>query len=286
MVAGQDDGESGAVSGRAGRIAERSWRARCPSAHPLPLAACRFLLTAHCSLLLGCGSVSPLRHHAVVGRDTYAVFVGDGPDRTGDLFGVRGDGGRVFQITFTAVAERRPALSPDGSMVAFLRARARRDTLTTVWVMNLLTGAERRLELPAGAEPESVGWGPDGRRLLVSAGRFAWELPAPPETGNAAPVPPGEWRRVDSALGVFVGAPAFARVFACEEALCAGADTGTPVVIADRGRDPARWGRDSVGYFVSDELLVRPNGPGRARRVGWIRPPPNPRELTAFTGPG
>jgi hypothetical protein len=248
------------------------------------------LLTAYCSLLtwalVACGgTVSPLRRHAVVGRDAYVIFTADGPDGVGDLFGVRADGGRVFQITFTPVREARPALSPDGSLVAFLRARGRGDSLAgTPWVMNLHSGAERRLDLPAGAQAEAIGWGREGRTVYARSGRFVYELPAPPQAGDARAVPPDELHRADSTLGVFVGEPPFARVFACGEALCAAADGRTPVSIADRGRDPARWGADSVGYLAGDELVVRPNGPGRARRVAWDRPPPNPREVTVFPG--
>lgn len=247
-------------------------------------------LTAHCVLITsfsaGCGgTVSPLRRYAVVGRDSYAIFIADGPDGTGDLFGTRGDGGPVFQITFTAVREARPAISPDGFMVAFLRSRSRGDSLAgTPWVMNLLTGAERRLELPAGMTTEALGWSRDGRILYLSAGRFAYELPAPPESGEARAVPPDEWHRVDSALGVFAGDPPFARIFPCETSLCVATDVGSSVSIADGGRDAARWGADSVGYFVGDKLLVRPNGPGRPRTLNWDRPPRRPRELTAFAG--
>jgi hypothetical protein len=223
----------------------------------------------------------------VVGRDSYAIFAAEGPDGVGDLFGVRGDGGPVFQITFTPVREARPALSPEGAMVAFLRGRRLGDsTAGTPWVMNLLSGAERRLELPADAQADLIGWSRDGRRLYVSSGRFAYEFPAPPEGGDPRAVPPDEWQRVDSALGVFVGEPPFARVYPCEESLCVASDGGAPVSVADGGRDPARWGPDSLGYFAGDELLVRPTGPGRARRVGWSRPPPRPRGLTAFAGTG
>ena len=246
-------------------------------AHPSPLT---LLL-----LLTACGGVSPLRKHAVVGRDSYVVFVADAPDGLGDLFGVRGDGGSVFQITFTPVREAKPALSPDGAMVAFLRARRIQDTLTgTLWVMNLLTGAERRLELPAGIEAEAVGWSRDGRWLIVSAGRFAYELAAPPERGEPRAIRPSEWHRVDSALNVFVGEPPFARVFPCEQALCSQAAGGTPTSIADHATDPARWGPDSLAYLSGGELLVRPAGPGRARRVEWTGIPGNPRGLTAFPG--
>jgi hypothetical protein len=221
----------------------------------------------------------------VVGRDSYAIFTADGPDGSGDLFGVRGDGGPVFQITFTPVREARPALAPDGSMLAFLRSRSRADSLIgTPWVMNLLTGAERRLELPAGVATDAIGWSRDGRLVYLRAGRFAYQLPAPPAFGRARAVPPSEWHRVDSAVSVFAGEPPFARIAECEGSLCAITAAGRSVSIADGGRDPARWGADSLGYFVGDKLMVRPNGPGRPRHVGWDRPPRRPRELTAFAG--
>ncbi len=223
----------------------------------------------------------------MVGRDAYVIFVADAPDGVSDLFGVRADGGRTFQITFTPVREARPALSPDGSMVAFLRGRRLGDTLAaTPWVMNLLSGAERRLELPVEVRADAMGWGAEGKSLYVRSGRFAYVLPAPPAEGPAEAVAPDRWGQVDSALGVFVGEPKFARIVQCGRGLCAARDSGNPAPIADRGRDPARWGSDSVGYFAGDELIVRPLGPGRSRRVAWDRPPPNPRELTVFHGAG
>ena len=236
--------------------------------------------------LIDCGGgVSPFRRRAVVGRDTYAVFAADAPGGAADLYAVRGDGGEVFQITFTPVREARPALSPDGAALAFLRGQGRADTLPgTPWVMNLLTGSERRLELPGEARAEAIGWSRDGRTIYVSAGQFAYAIPAPPDHGPARAVPPDQWQLVDSALGVFAGEPPFARVFACEQTICAAADTGGPRAIADEGRDPARWGPDSVAYFAGDELLVRPVGPGRARRVPWSHPPSAARQLTVFGG--
>jgi hypothetical protein len=220
-----------------------------------------------------------------VGRDSYAVFVADAPDGAGDLFGVRGDGGTVFQITFTPVREARPALSPDGGMVAFLRARRLQDTVAgSLWVMNLLTGAERRIEMPAHIDADGVGWSRGGSSLLVTAARFAYEIPAPPARGEARPIGPSEWQRVDSALGVFVGDPPFARVYQCEESLCAVSPGGTPASITDQGRDPARWGPDSLAYLSGDALLIRPVGPGKARRVPWDEAPPNPRDLSGFPG--
>jgi hypothetical protein len=248
------------------------------------VTVCRAPLTFFV-LLIACGGISPLRKQAIVGRDSYFVFVADAPDGAGELFAVRGDGGAVFPITFTPVREAKPALSPDGSMVAFLRARRLQDTVTaSVWIMNLLTGAERRIDLPAGSDGEAVGWSRDGRSLVVSAGGLAYEVPAPPGRGEPRAVPPSQWNRVDSALGVFVGDPPFARVYQCEASLCAAPMSGSPASVADDARDPARWGPDSLAYFSGGELLVRSVGPGKARRVPWTGVPPNPRELAGFPG--
>jgi hypothetical protein len=221
-----------------------------------------------------------------VGRDAYAIFVADGPGGLSDLFGVRADGGPVFQITYTSVAESDPALSPDGRLLAFLRARSLRDTLPgAVWVMNLLTGAERRVVLPMDSPPPArVGWSADGSALYVRAGTELWRLTAPP----AAPAPrratPAERLAADTSLGVFLGSPPFARVLVCEHSLCAQARTGEPVPFAPGGRDPVRWGPDSVAFLSANNLVVRPVGPGRGHLVEWTGVPAAPRELTFFPG--
>ena len=62
----------------------------------------------------------PLRGQMEIGRDPYAVFVG-GSRPNSDLYAVRPNGGPPVAITFTNVAELRPALSPDGAGLAFLR---------------------------------------------------------------------------------------------------------------------------------------------------------------------
>ena len=87
------------------------------------------------------------------------MFVG-GSGVSGDLYAVRADGGPAFPLTYTPVAELAPALAPDGADLAFLRGQSLRDsTPATVWVMNLLNGAERELRLPKDAgTPERVGW--------------------------------------------------------------------------------------------------------------------------------
>jgi hypothetical protein len=249
----------------------------------VPSSSGRAASVAALALLAACsGTLSPFRRHAVVGQDAYLVFVGDGPEGRSDLFGVRGDGGPVFQLTYTAVAELAPALSPNGAMLAFLRPRAPRDTLPgAVWVMNLLNGAERELPLPANAgRPERIGWSHDGRTIWVRAGAQDWRLAAPPAPPAPRPTGPAERAEADSSFGVFLGDPPFTRVVTCDGALCARGDTGAPAPFAAGGRDPVRWGGDSVG----DTLTVRSLGPGRPRQVQWSGAPRRPRELTYFPG--
>jgi len=239
-------------------------------------------------VLAGCGTLPPLRRQADVGRDAYAVFVADGPDGRGDLFAVRGDGGRLIQVTFTPVAEAAPALSPDGVLVAFLRGRGAADTLPRdLWVLNLLSGAEREVTLPADVRPSRVAWSPDARTLYLETSRGRWRAAAPPARPEPGPVPPAESARADSALAVVLGEPAFARVEACgagQRGICARTADGTTTVDS-LGHSAARWGGDSVGYFIGDALVVRPLGPGRTRGINFERHTPRrPRSLTYFAG--
>ena len=240
-------------------------------------------------LLAACGgSLPPLRGQMVVGRDAYAVFVaGDGP-AGGDLYAVHTEGGPAVQVTFTNVGEMRPTLSPDGSTVAFLRGRSPRDsTPGSLWVMSLLSGTDRELELPRGAgAPTEVAWAKDGRTLVVRTAAGLYRLNAPPAKPEARAVPAGERAAAESSLAVLLGDPVFARVVPCAEpgALCVQGDTGAPGLLARDARDPFRWGDDSVAYFLGDRVEIRPLGPGRARRLDLADPPSRPREMTVFLG--
>ena len=254
----------------------RWWGSRAPGA-----AAMLFLA--------GCGgTLPPLRGQMEVGRDAYAVFVGGGGAAGGDLYAVRTEGGAVVPITFTNVGEMRPALSPDGRMTAFLRGASLRDsTPGSVWVMNLLSGGERELELPKGAgAPERVGWARDGRSLVVRAAGGLYRANAPPAHTGARLVTTEERTAAESSLAALLGEPVFARVVPCAEpgALCVEGDTGAPGLLARDARDAVRWGSDSVAFFVGDAVKIRPLGPGRARRLNWVSPPSRPRQMTVFLG--
>jgi hypothetical protein len=224
-----------------------------------------------------------------VGRDPYAVFVaGIGP-AGGDLYAVRGEGGPAVQISFTPVGEMRPALSPDGALLAFIRGQSLRDsTPGTVWVMNLLNGAEREVELPRGAgAPARVAWEHGGAALVVSAAGGLYRAPASSD-GPGTPVPAAGRAAAESSLAVLLGDPVFARVVPCPDSsdLCVSADTGPPGLLARDAHGAFRWGPDSVGFFRGDAGVVeiRPLGPGRARLLRIEAAPKRVREMTGFGG--
>lgn len=245
------------------------------------------LLAAHLLLLTSCDpTLPPLRGQMEIGRDPYAVFVG-GSGPNSDLYAIRPEGGQPIRITFTNVAELRPALSPDGGGLAFLRGASLRDsTPTTIWVMNLLSGAERELVLPrAAGRPLRLGWEPGGTSLVVATETGLYRVAAPPETAEPRPIDPRQSAHAESSLGVLLGDPVFARVVRCENAvdLCVTGDSG-PAVLARGARDAVRWGADSVAFFVGDNLQIRPLGAGRPRRLVWSNAPKQPREVTFFEG--
>ena len=223
-----------------------------------------------------------------MGTDPFVLFVGGSSRAGGDLYVVSAEGGEAIPITFSAVGEMRPAVAPNGGAVAFLRGGTLEDsTPASVWVMNLLSGAEREIPLPRGAgTPARVGWTASGGDLVIEAGGRLYRSPAPPAEAKARPVPEAGRQEAESALDVLLGRPVFARVVRCPDPadLCVRADTGAPGLLARGAAGAARYGDDSVVILVGRELLVRPLGPGHARRIEWSGVPPAPREPTAFGG--
>jgi hypothetical protein len=216
------------------------------------------------------------------------VFVGGDAPAGGDLYALQADGGAAIPLTFSVVGEMRPSLAPDGGQVAFLRGGTLTDSLpASVWVLNLVNGAERQVRLPLQAgRPEQVGWSGDGASLVVRAERGVFRLAAPPATGEARALDGPGRAAAESSLAVLLGDPAFARVVACEDPadLCVQGDSGAPALLAERASEAARWGGDSVAYLAGDRLVVRPVGPGRSRVIDWSGVPARPRQLTVFPG--
>jgi hypothetical protein len=56
-----------------------------------------------------------------VGSESYVVFEAAGEDGQGDLYASPAAGGPSFPVTFSRAHETAPALSPDGTMLAYLR---------------------------------------------------------------------------------------------------------------------------------------------------------------------
>ena len=138
------------------------------------------------------------------------MFVADGEDGKGDLYASPPEGGKAFQITFTRVYERAPALSPDGSILAFLRSRGTGDSSgASLVILNLLNGAERRTDAPAGAN--AVEWSADGGLLLVRTDSNILSTPAPPLPLALTPVPPSAQPKSDSLFRAILGDPPLGR---------------------------------------------------------------------------
>ena len=255
-----------------------------PPSYLLHLTAYFLLLTSYLLPLTSCGTLPPLRGKIDVGHESFAIFVGG--NGHGDLYAVRADGGPAVPITFTTVAELRPSLSPGGTEVAFLRGRSLRDsTPSTVWVLNLLNGAERELHLPKGVEaPQGVAWSRDGGSVIVAAGGSFYRIAAPPQDSEAQEIPPPERAAAESALAVLVGDPAFARIVPCKrpQDLCVEPRRGRVGILAQAAREPLRWGGDSVAFFVGDLLQIRPLARGRPRILNWSDVPAAPRQMTFF----
>ena len=92
------------------------------------------------------------------------VFVAEG-----DLWSVPLAGGRATRLTTHPAAEGRPAISPDGKLLAFT---ARYEGPAEVYVMPLAGGRPRRLTFDA-ARISHVGWTPDGTTMI---GRCKWAI--------------------------------------------------------------------------------------------------------------
>jgi len=248
----------------------------------------RFSRTAVALLALaGCrGTLSPLSNRLKIGEEPYIVFAADGEDGKGDLFASSANGGKIFQVTFTRVDERAPALSPDGSILAFLRSLAPGDSSgVSVVLFNLLSGAERRADAPPGTM--AVAWSADGSALLVRATAGILRTSAPPQPMHLEPVPASGQAQADSLFRVLLGDPAVGEAGACASGagVCARLANGDSLTLSAEGSNPARWGTDSVAYLVRDNFVVRPLGGGTTRTVHWAGSIGHPRGLAYFGGP-
>jgi hypothetical protein len=255
-----------------------SERERLFPAHRLPLSACLAALAA-------CG-VSPLTNKIDVGEEPFVVAVGEGPDSLTDLYAAPAGGGQFIRLTFNRPEERFPRLSPDGSRVAFLRARdGAKGPPWSLVVLDLVGSAESAAPLPDGAgEPERLGWSRDGRSIVVSAAGFLI-TPAPPDGVKLRPVSTDSVALADSLSREILGEPPRGVIRECMNGgLCVLAETGELTLLDTAATGAVRWGADSLGYFLPGGFEVRPLGGGRSRRPVWSGAPVRLRQLTHHPG--
>ncbi|MDP2054447.1 MAG: amidohydrolase, partial [Acidobacteriota bacterium] len=90
--------------------------------------------------------------------------------------------GAITQVTKDPGEDFMPSWSPDDTEIAFASSR---DAYDGVWVINLATGAERKVRTVTGARVDAPSWGPGGQLLYhVTAGRETrFELDGKPVTG-------------------------------------------------------------------------------------------------------
>jgi len=259
-----------------------TWPGGHRSVVPFPVPRSLFPLVI---LLLGCrGSLSPLSNKLDIGEEAYLVFAADGEEGQGDLFASTLSGGTPYQVTFTRVDERLAALSPDGVMLAFVRARFPADDRRWLIVMNLLSGAERQAEI-RGVVPEATGWAPDGRRIFVRGGNTVLMTAAPPGEVELSEVVEAEQVAAESGLAVLLGDPPVGVVVPCADGgICVRLSGDTLATVSASATNPVRWAGDSLAYLEGGEWTVRPLAGGRTRILRWTRPPSRPRDLTMFPG--
>jgi hypothetical protein len=230
--------------------------------------------------LAGCRvSLSPLQNRVALGQEPYLAFAATGEGRLGDVYVVKPDGGEIWPVTYTRVDERLPALAPHGVGLAFVRRAGGEDEVV---VMDLAGGGERRALRLAADSVTGLAWrGPEELWVRTTAG--AWRV-----TRSGEPMPLAAPPAVrDSAFLVLLGEPAFAAAARCDTApgLCIRTADGAEHDLSAEGRDAARWGADSVAYFLGDRLAVRPLGAGRERLLRWHPEPVAPRAVSYFPGP-
>ena len=82
-----------------------------------------------------------------------------------DLWSVAAGGGVAIRLTANLGEVRAPALSPDGSQIAFI---GREEGNAEVYVMPAIGGNARRLTF-LGANTTVVGWSPDGQSIIFAS---------------------------------------------------------------------------------------------------------------------
>ncbi|NTW97731.1 MAG: peptidase, partial [Oscillochloris sp.] len=160
-----------------------------------------------------------------------------------DLWTVEAVGGVARRLTANPGEALRPALSPDGELLAFT---GRDEGVPEIYVMPAIGGPSRRLTFLGAVRTQVVGWSPDGAEIIFSseAGQPFAGMPrllAVPHLGGEPRLLP-----TGPALSISYGPHGGA-------------------VIARNVTDLARWKRYRGG--LTGDLWVDPDGGGGWRRL-------------------
>ncbi|HET6909453.1 MAG TPA: hypothetical protein VFH54_08960, partial [Mycobacteriales bacterium] len=160
-----------------------------------------------------------------------------------DLWTVGAEGGVARRLTANLGQTSRPRLSPDGQLLAFTSTE---EEHPEAWVMPAEGGAARRLTYLGSPTTAVVGWAPDGRLVVISAGAQPlrdWTIPllVDVETGAMETLQVGPLRDLSWA------------------------PDGRGLAISRYAFDPARWKRYRGG--TAGQLWVDRNGSGTFRRL-------------------
>jgi hypothetical protein len=251
-----------------------------------PLTAHRLPLTV---LVLSACGVTPLTNKIDVGADAFVIGVGEAADGMTDLFAAPAGGGTIARVTFNRLEEQVPRLSGSGTLLVFLRSSPveTTDPEPEIVVLNLESMAERGARLPrAAGAPVEVAWLTGDTAIAVRTPEAIWSLSAPPGSSDFTQLTGADSARADSALSVLLGDPPAARVVECDDGsgVCVRTESGETSILDVTATAPLRWGADSIAYFRSGSLTVRPLAGGRARAPAWSSAPTRFRELTYHAG--
>lgn len=145
--------------------------------------------------------------------------------------------------------------------------------------MNLQNGAEKVASLPTTAGvPLAMGWGKADSVLYIRTDKGLWQLPIPPGSQQATPLAGGDTLIAARSIGAWLGQPPFAEAIACPPGICLIGPKHDTTSLNETGHDPLRWGKDSVAWFEGNDVVIRPLGPGRTRRITLKDAPTNARE--------
>ncbi len=99
-------------------------------------------------------------------EQTYTLYFQSQRNGNWDIYSIQHDGTQETQITDHVTDDLYPAVSPDGTKLAFIR---RSGNATDIFLINVDEGGEQDLTNGLiNGTVESLAWYPDGQRLLVA----------------------------------------------------------------------------------------------------------------------